>query len=394
MLERLFYGNENLRRTFIQGCLLRVVFLIIVVILGDTDIEPYIMSDDRMYEELAVKYLDSASGLYDIMAARALNLDGFLQVFWPYFICVSAKLMGTAYAGRILNVVFSSLCILLVYRLIQIISDKEETAMRGAKLMAFFPYMVIICVFPLKDIFLSTCVLYMFLKMLEWHEGISVPTREIIFAITLAVCAYLTRGGVVEFLGISLGIFVLHHFLVNRRYVEMAIFAILIIVVFSYLWNDIIGAFEMKLEAYKTESFVSDGTMRYIQIYSLSDFWRLPFAYFFAIVQPMTMNLFNLEWTDWSPFLRLLNLSAYPVAFGNLCYIVMTKKNLVFWLATFVMFASVISLSLGIYRHYMFLYPTLLINYALIQELENKFVNSIILYGSIAMIALVVILSL
>lgn len=389
------YSNKQLRSVFWGGLLLRYAFLILVIILGENNVlRPFIMSDDQVYEELAQQFLANAGRIFDFDTAYITGIDGYLQVFWPYVMCFSAKLFGTAYAGRILNCLFSALCILLVYRITFIISKREDTSLLAAKLMAFFPYMVIFAAFPLKDVFLSMAVLYVLMIILKWYENLGITVWEVIFTILLAVCIYLTRGAVVEFLGLALTVFMVAHYIRNKKQV-MAVLVVLVgAILFVILKDDVLGAFETKIDDYNSESYISDGMLRYIQINKLTDIWRLPFTYFFAIIQPMTMSLFNFNWTDWSPFLRLLNIAAYPIAFGNLAYVVMKKHNIIFWLATFVMFAAVLSLSLGIYRHYMFLYPTLLINYSLVKELKNKTAKSFIRIGSIALFALVIVLSL
>ena len=53
-------------------------------------------------------------------------------------------------------------------------------------------------------------------------------------------------------------------------------------------------------------------------------------------------------------------------------YIFDRKKNIMFWILSFAMYSAVISLSLGVFRHYLFLIPLQMINCALFFDTEDK----------------------
>lgn len=395
MLKNDLYYKSQLQKVLVKGGLLRFIFLFIVVVIFNDSISPYIMSDDIAYEKLANTYLSKSSSVFDLRVISLIGVDNYLEVFWPYVMCISAKLFQTEYAGRIINCLLSTYCIFLVYNLTLLVSGIKETALKAAKLFAYLPYPWIICCFPLKDIFLTTVVLVVFTIFVKIQNGIKIPVGHLVITLFLLIATSFTRGAVVEFLGLVGSLFVVKS-LIDRKKTHYAILVGLLgITVLFNIWNDIMESFQTKIEDYNTEEYKSIGLMRHIQINSLTDLWKLPATYFFAMIQPMTQSIFKTDWSNWSYFLRILNISMYPIAFGNLIYAFTKKYNKLFWYTSFLMYASVFSLSLGIYRHYLFLFPFLVINYACNQSINTKnYSNKIITAGTFFMILVVVFLSL
>lgn len=384
----------QLQKTLIIGGVLRFFFLFLVIVVFQDTISPYIMADDIRYEDVASKYLLYANSILDYNAAAIVGADDYLEIFWPYVMCVFAKLFHTEFGGRIVNCLLSTYCIYLVYNLTKLISLKEITALKAAKLFAYLPYPWIICCFPLKDIFLTTVVLFVFTIFIKFQQGIKIPIIHIIISILLLIAVSFTRGAVTEFLGlVGLSFFIKS--LIDKKKTNYAIIAGLLgLVILLFIWGSIMDSFEQKINDYKTEEYISTGFLQYIQINKLTDLWKLPATYFFAMIQPMIMSIFTPDWSDWSYFLRLLNLTAYPIAFGNIIYAFTKKYNKFFWYTSFLMYASVFSLSLGIYRHYLFLYPFLMVNYACNQSMKKPYTKNIVQIGSILMYIIIFIISL
>ena len=156
MLNMTHKDKSQLQKVIISGGLLRFFFLFLVVVVFKNNISPYIMADDIAYEELAREFMSSASSIFDIRQAAMIGVDGYLEVFWPYVMCFSAKLLSTEFAGRILNCLISTYCIYLVYELTLLVSERRRAALIAAKLFAFLPYPLIICCFPFKELAISS----------------------------------------------------------------------------------------------------------------------------------------------------------------------------------------------------------------------------------------------
>ena len=352
------------------------------------------MSDDVMYESKAREFILYANNTFDFKVAAILGIDNYLAVFWPYVMCFGAKLFHTEYAGRIINCILSVFCIYQVFQLTEIVTNSKQTALTAAKLFAYLPYPWIICCFPLKDIFLTFTVLYIFILFVKYYYSIEISAIQLIVGISLLVAVYFTRGGVVEFLGLVGGVYLIKRNLDEMNTNRVVFIGIVSILVFFYLGNNIIDAFKTKLDDYNSDEYISSGALRFIQINKLTDLWKLPATSFFAMIQPMTLNLFSVDLRDWSWFLRFMNMSLYPIAFGNIVYMFTKKYDVLFWVTSFIMYASVFSLSLGIYRHYLFLFPFVVINYACNASMEKPQTKRIEMYGSIALFFIVILLSL
>lgn len=366
------YYQRQLKKIVFWGGLLRFVFLFFVIVVFENSISPYIMSDDIAYEKAAKDYLQNAYLILDIRTAEAIA-EGYLEVFWPLVMCVFAKFFNTVYAGRIINCFLSIYCIRLVYCLTELVCHRKDAALKAAKLFAFLPYPWIICCFPIKDIFLSVVVLYVFIIFVKFQNSIKISLRQILVMIILLIAASFTRGGVVEFLGLVGATFIIASLINKKEWTRVVLVGTIGLVAFYFLEDNIFAAFKEKIDGYNTDKYISTGYLRYIQINQITDIWKLPITYFFAMIQPTTTSLSFLKLFSWDYLLGLLNISMYPIAYGNFVYAFKKKHNNLFWITSFLMYAGVFSLSLGIYRHYLFLFPFLMVNYACNWSLKKTF---------------------
>lgn len=379
-----YYRTEQYK-VVVYGGFIRLFFLFVVLVILKDTVNPYIMSDDIMYENVARNYIYYSNSIFDLRSAAMVGVDGYLEVFWPYVMCFSAKLLNTEYAGRLLNCLMSTYSILLVYRLAELVTLQKSIALKASKLFAYLPYPWIICCFPIKDIFLTMSVLVILIDYVKYQHGIKLNLRQCVLLVLLLVCVSFTRGAVSEFL-ILIGVVFGLNSLLRRGRKYQTLIAVVVCVILLLLFKDVfLSAFEKKVNDYNNDEYVSIGMLRFIQINKLSDIWKLPATYLFAMLQPFSLSIFSPSWDNWSYFLSVMNLSMVPIAWGNFQYAFSKKYNNLFWCATFAMYASVFSLSLGIYRHYLFLFPILTINYASNEfRLKNKssFVSvmSILLY--------------
>ena len=72
----------SLIKVLVLALILRIILFFIVINSSD----PFIIVDDRKYEEISQVYLQYAHSIWDWSAIYATGGDGYLQVFWPYTI--------------------------------------------------------------------------------------------------------------------------------------------------------------------------------------------------------------------------------------------------------------------------------------------------------------------
>ncbi len=351
-------------KVMMGGLCLRAVVLIVIFLFSTGDLEPYFLLDDIKYELTAKYYLAVADGPIDLSVIREI-IQGYYQPFWPIVICVSAGFFRTIYAGRILNILLSTLCIRVIYEIVLLLTGREKSALLAGKLFAFLPYPIMTCCFPIKDIFLTLSVLYTFYIFLRLHYRQQVTIWQALLCMVGLALTYLARGAVVELMLVFLFVYLFDLCRRNKRYISAGVLILIAVAAILLFGDYLIEVFQKKNDDYGGYVDKSNG-LALLQMKSASQFYKLPFAYVFATFQPMALNLFSLgSGNIWLRLIYLLNISIYPVAIANAFYIFQKKHNLVFWLSGVVIYCAVISLSLGVFRHYLFLLPLEIINCSL-----------------------------
>lgn len=365
------------KKVIYGGFFIRLFVLLFMLFIAVEWTDPYFITDDIMYERVAEKYLSGARSLIDYSLLSSVVSD-FMQPFWPCVMCASAYIFRSIYAGRFINIFLSTFCIKQIYHLTYNISDNEKTALTAAKLFAFLPVTVLTCCFPIKDIFLTFAVLYCFNVFVELQSEKKVTIRKILFSAALLICIYFTRGGVTELLLMFLAVYIVLRFVKARNYPAI-IFTVALISVAVYFFKDsVLESFELKIDDYSDYALMDGGS--FLRIDGLKQLYKLPLSYFFATLQPAKTNLFTLGSSSWwLNVIAYLNISIYPIAIGNFLYIFSRKKNLFFWLSTLIMYCAIIYLVLGVFRHYLFLIPIEMINFALYKEQHR---NTVIVHGA------------
>ena len=360
--------RHNLKRLLINALIIRIFICALILVVGKSINEIYFISDDVAYENLAKAYLQSASSPFDLSALTLIGATGYLQVFWPYVVCISAYVFRSIYAARFINVFLSIVTVKLIYSLTKSISKNHTTAMCAAKIYAYLPYPILVCCFPIKDIYLTVAVLYIFDIFVAFQNMQKITIVQYILSILLLFGTYFTRGGVVEMMSLFFIAFVIKRFADTHNYVAI-MFSIIIAFVFLYAFGGLIlNSFNTKIGNYG-EYAQMDTTISAIQMSSITQIYKLPFTYFFASLQPIPLSLFTPEnGKIWSQLIYYGNLTIIPIACGNFLYVFYRKQNRLFWICSVVMYCAVITLSLGIFRHYLFLLPLEMINYSLYME--------------------------
>lgn len=372
------------------GFVLRAVVLIIMLSIKSR-VAPYFIADDISYEATAQRYLFGAAGVFDFPYLNRM-LDDYIQPFWPMVLCLSAKLFGTIYAGRMINILLSTACIPVIYKTVLLLSGNAKTAKTAGKLFAFLPLPVLVCCFPIKDTFLTLTVLYAFYMFLlvskEQHVGFF---RLALCAVGL-VCTYFTRGAVAELMLIFFFMLWINALIKEKRYIALCGVVLLAGVLLVFFGKDVLESFQTKIDDYSNQE--SQGALAMLQMTSITQIYKLPFAYAFATLQPMTLNYLGKSSSFWMWLMSFSNITMYPVAIANMLYVVCKKHNFLYWLCGLVMYCAIISMCLGIFRHYMFLLPLQIINCALCFDRKKPGMKQLVLLGSMGMVALVSLYSL
>lgn len=359
--------KSNIRKLLLGSLFVRLIACAAVLIIGNIIGELYFISDDINYEKMALDYLLIASSPIDAEAFVSVGASGYLQLFWPYVMCITAYIFKTIYTARFINVILSVIAVKYVYDLTYAVSENERTAMRAAKLYAFLPYPVISCCFPIKDIFLTVAVLSAFTLFVKFQKNQKVRLSGVIIFALLMIGAYFARGGVVEVLGLFFMIFVFKRFYDNKNTFALILSVLLAILALVFLGEYIIEAFAIKVEDYG--EVANAGSL--MQIGSIYEIYKLPVTYFVTSMMPVTFKVFGeSDLSIWYQIMTHANLSLIPIAVGNFMYIFCKKKNFLFWISSLTMYCAVIILSSGVFRHYMFLFPIAIVNFSMYME-EN-----------------------
>lgn len=210
----------------------------------------------------------------------------------------------------------------------------------------------------------------------------------------LLICTYLSRGAVTELLLIFFLIYYLQKLFRAKKYLAALFLLMGAVAFFAAFRSTIMASFDTKLEDYGSYGADEAVGLNAIRVTGMADIYKLPLAYAFAMLQPMKLELFAIaaDTRPWRTVMGYANMTMYPIAVGAWLYMFSKKHNLFFWLSSFVMFAAVIMLSLGVSRHYLFLLPIHMINFSLYMEKTNEsFKNrrGMVIIGTFALLVLI-----
>lgn len=364
--------TPELRTTVFVGFLLRLVMLILIIYVMDGMWDIFYIEDDKKYEELAAVYKANAHSLLDMDLFDKITL-GYVQTFWPLVICVSAKLFSTIYIGRFFNILLSTLCVPVIYKLCYEISGNQKTSLTAARLFAFLPFPILVSCFPIKDLFITFSVMYAFYIFVRVQSDRKVTWLQYALCATLMICTYFSRGAVTELLLMFLLVYYLQKLLKSKQYLAALLMMMGALVIFVVFRSSIMASFDTKLEDYGGHGAEEAVGLNAIQVTGLTDIYKLPLTYAYAMLQPLKLELFSIaeDTRQWRTVMTYANITMYPVAVGAWLYMFTKKHNVFFWLSTFTMYSAVMILSLGVSRHYLFMLPINMINYALYMERTN-----------------------
>ena len=237
-------------------------------------------------------------------------------------------------------------------------------------------------------------VMYAFFIFVRVQSGRKVSAFQYVLLFALLIGIYLSRGAVTELMLMFFLIYYLQKLFRAKKYLAALFLLMGALAVFAAFQSNILSSFETKIDGYSDYSAEEASGLNALRINSLADIYKLPLTYAYSMLQPMKVALFTIadDTRPWQIVMMYANMTMYPVALGAWLYMFSKKHNLFFWLSSFVMFTAVIMLSLGVFRHYMFMLPIHMINCSLYMERTHesyKNRRTILLLGTFALLVLI-----
>lgn len=368
-----YYKKLNIKRICIWGFLLRILFLLIVLLFSNNLSTGLLGSeytqDDVRYLAGAEIYAQTASSIIDTQAIEnafdrvepsAIHSNG--MELWYWIISISMFILKNEIFVRILNILFAIISIKCIYDICSSLYD-TKVAKLASLLYAVLPYPVIFSCFLYKDQFYTMLTLLLFRKAINCAGHITL--KDVLFMIVGLILSQLTRSGVVVLIIIALVIIIYKRG--NYKVNKLALIGGLVISV-TVLWYVVMLNMEditKKMYVYVLENAEAggDSTIGMFEIKTPGQLYRYPFAYLFALVQPLSLSLQGLK--NWMQLAGLLNIVALPIAIANFFYLINInyKKDYFFGIAQMLFFVTILA-SLGIVRHQYYLQPFIMIFFA------------------------------
>lgn len=361
---------NEIRKICIHGFVVRSLTLCFVLLFSNHLTTGYLrsttISDDVRYEQGALIYSKVASNVIDVNAfAIAFSsvddniwLSDSIQV-WYWIVCILTYIFKSSVIVKLINILFSVICIYLIYKLSKIVYfNNEKIAILAAKLYAYCPFPVIFCCFLYKDQFLTLVLLTIFYFCLK-VDNILKPWN-VAKLVSLLLLFNFLRSGLLPVLILCIGILELKKRESSFRLNSKSILLILLTVVGVYLLYSRDSSIIMhKIDAYvlsrANDQSLNGHLISNFFINDIFDIWKLPLAYIFTLVQPFYLGGLVINWES---FTSIFNCLFIPVAVGNLIYIFRMKKtNNHFWICVMILYAVMLLVSLGVGRHYYYLLP-------------------------------------
>lgn len=368
---------SKIKRICLWGFTVRLIVFAFVLIFSNSLTEGYLRSnfdsDDLRYIESAVIYSRTATSLVDGAAFInstlsvgeniGLSEDLFL---WDWMMCIMMYIFKYTIILRIINIIFSVVCIFLIYRLCNVVySNNSQISILAAKLYAFFPYPVFFSSFLYKDQFLTLIMLSL---MYQVYNCKTIFTLSKLIKIVLLLSAFtMLRRGLTPLLVLGIGYIEYKkgdsNIFFNTQWKKVLVLIVTVILcyIFYVYFYDII---KLKYEAYvltRKSSSSTGGLINYVLINTPFDLWKAPFTYAFTVIQPL---YFGNDIANWEGVVGILNVCSIPIVIVNLIYIFLKKQNNTFWIVIMTLFIVMLVVSAGITRHFYYLLPYVFIFYS------------------------------
>lgn len=386
---------------YISAILVRVLVLILIFIFAEkistlffganTFTDYSLAHDDFKYITAAQLYDQNATSLIDINAyinSTAMvghGAESTSENLWFFMCCIFQKIFHTDVAIRIFLIACSIFSIKVIKDICLLLYNKK-TAKMAMLLFALLPYPVIFSCFVFKDQFIMLLVLILIYNLAVFYKKGKLGIKNILAFAICGVLLHFVRNGFIVLFGLIFEFFVLYHLFKSKRKKKFWIIFVLMILVdvaaFALAFNTIIVKLESYLDVRATEeqSFITALSMN-----SVFDIYKFPFAFPFALLQPIR---FYTAIDSWSSIVSLLNITMIPIAVANFLYIFdFKKKNMSFYIMMLALFFAILVMSIGIFRHYYCLLPIAIIFASEAMTTKRQFVFKPLRYaGSISLL--------
>jgi hypothetical protein len=379
---------------------IRILVLIILNFFFDGEISGFngdtYLKDDVRYAKGALYYSQNADNLIDYEVftysfEQFGDFTGYAETFsfWYWFVCIVTYLFKYILALRIINILFAVLTAYYIYKLGSIIFNKKV----GKYALIFYcfnPYFIFFSLFIYKDQFIALILVQLFYYLYSYF--ISNKNKYLFYVlIVLALFSFLRSGFSIILIASVLVLFVIREKEYSNRFNLKKFFYFLPIFIASvyfttFYFIDNFDTIQRKLVAYVIERAISESdTIAMFQISSFSDFYKLPFSFIFALLQPINLTSKILSV---SGFVGVINLFGIFLASGNILALFDKKiRGLNFTWIINALFIITLITSLGVSRHYYFMLPFYVIFLSAYITKKNNFVKT--LFSSVALTLLI-----
>ena len=377
MVESMTGANEakNTHKIFLTAFLVRLAMLVIIVLVGGNMVKGFVDAtiyyDDYRYELGAKRYAEHAEQLLDVDAfTRAFDSVGdktghFLEnpidhtPLWYWIVCFLMYLTKTFLSVRLLNILLASLAVVYVYKFAYDLYG-EKVARLSAGLLTFLPYPVLFSCFAYKDQLVMLITFYLLYQSYHFGLNRAIPRVSVLGVILGVITLMLIRGGLSSILFVICLLIAFQDVFKNLfrekpGKLKLAIMIIVVVVVVAILIRSS-GTIIYKLKYYlhQYENTASGASISALTMTSLTQVYKLPFAYIFSMVMPIGLNT---AWTSWYALVAHLNVLMTPVAVGAGLFFFKRKQNWFTYLLCLGYYMISIVTSLNIFRHYYSLIP-------------------------------------
>lgn len=363
-------SNKSLKKIFFISISIKILILIFLYLSNGNDYVGYnnnsVESDDVRYVAGAVYYSQNAKSVIDVEVfisafERFNDRTGYSKSFslWYWFVCVVVYSFKSIFALSVINVLFSALTAYYIYKLALLLFNKKA-AEYALIIYSFNPYFLIFPLFLYKDQLLALIMVQLFYFLYSYF--ISKKSKYLLYVLIVLVIFSFLRSGFVFILAAA----IIALFCIGEKEYSMTsksrhiFFTLAICIVPIYFmpsfFNEILDDILRKLAIYVVERQTSgSNTISMFQVSMLSDFYKLPFAFIFGLLQPanLTSQILSI-----SAFVGTINVFGIFLAAGNILAFFDKKiRDLNFTWVIHSLFIITLISSLGISRHYYFMLP-------------------------------------
>ena len=351
---------------------IRLIVLSLVVFFSDNLTTGFlssdIVNDDVRYQVGAEIYASRAKSIIDANAIGNAYLEiGDWSVYgggefklWYWIVAVFTYIFHSHVGVRILNIIFAVISVKCIYDISKKLGG-EKIAKVASALYAFMPYPVFFSCFLYKDQFYTLLILLIFRIILL--KGVKLSLWDIVKVVLLILVSTFIRSGLSVLIAAIAAYLYVHEKGIRLSKVQIwLMFALLALGVVAFI-NISLNSIDYKYAAYVLDyKAASEGTVSMLNIKSIDQIYKFPFALFFMMLLPVATPS---AMGSWLGVVGWLNIVAMPIALGSFFYLFYKplEKSRFFWCIQSLYLVTIVT-SLGIFRHSYYLQPYMMMFFA------------------------------